>query len=130
MDKTLILAQGLIINEMLLGSEDAYYEIDIDNLTGAIDYWEFDNPTIKKPLKIRPHRRYYMQIEKEKLKHLSNISWMNVIDNDDWLQRCYRGKRSAHLKRQSNRKIRRYKGSISLKGNMCHKIFDFWWELD
>ena len=42
--------------------------------------------------------------------------------------RWYRGKRSKYFKQQSNRKIRRYKGELH-KGNMAHKLYDFWWEL-
>lgn len=121
---------GLIINEMSLGSEDAYYEMDIDNLVDTIEYWEYNRHIIKKEVKVKPNRRYYKQVEKDRIRQLSDITWMCVLDNDDWLQRVYRGRRSSQLKKISNKKIRRYKGDISIKGNMCHKIFDFWWTLD
>lgn len=35
---------------------------------------------------------------------------------------------SVHYKSQSNRIIRRYKGEIP-KGNWCHKMYDFWWNM-
>lgn len=44
-----------------------------------------------------------------------------------YYKRLYRGQRSKHLKKQSNRKIRRYKGELQ-NGWYCHKLFDFWWE--
>ena len=44
-----------------------------------------------------------------------------------YYKRLYRGKRSKYLKRQSNKKIRRYKGELH-NGYMCHRLYDFWWE--
>lgn len=46
-----------------------------------------------------------------------------------YYKRFYRRRVSKCLKKVSNRKIRRYEGEIS-NGNCCHKIYDFWWELD
>lgn len=45
-----------------------------------------------------------------------------------YYKRVYRGKRSKYLKRQSNKKIRRYKGGLQ-NGWNCHRLFDFWWEM-
>lgn len=45
-----------------------------------------------------------------------------------YYKRIYRGQRSKYLKRISNKKIRRYRGDIS-NGFMCHKLYDFWWEM-
>lgn len=63
--------------------------------------------------------------------------WMPIWNCGKWYgdeirypKRYYRGKRSSYLKKMSNRKIRRYKGDFSPKGNGFHKVFDFWWELD
>ena len=51
------------------------------------------------------------------------------IDNPKpYYKRIYRGKRSKYLKRQSNKKIRRYKGGLQ-NGWNCHRLFDFWWEM-
>lgn len=44
-----------------------------------------------------------------------------------YYKRLYRGKRSKYLKRQSNKKIRRYKGELH-NGWHCHRLYDFWWE--
>ena len=46
-----------------------------------------------------------------------------------YYKRQYRGKRSKYLKKLSNRKIRRYEGELH-NGYHCHRLFDFWWELD
>lgn len=54
---------------------------------------------------------------------------IKFIDNPNpYYKRFYRGKRSKYLKRQSNKKIRKYKGEIP-NGFGCHKLFDFWWEM-
>lgn len=44
-----------------------------------------------------------------------------------YYKRLYRARRSKYLKKQSHRKIRRYKGDLH-KGWHCHRLFDFWWE--
>ena len=44
-----------------------------------------------------------------------------------YYKRLYRGKRSKYLKRQSSKRIRRYKGELH-NGWHCHRLYDFWWE--
>lgn len=44
-----------------------------------------------------------------------------------YYKRLYRNRGSKYLKRQSNRKIRRYRGELH-RGNSCHRLYDFWWE--
>lgn len=43
-----------------------------------------------------------------------------------YYKRLYRGKSSSYHKKMSNKAIRRYKGELS-NGQMCHKLYDFWW---
>lgn len=45
-----------------------------------------------------------------------------------YYKRLYRGQASKYLKRQSNKKVRRYQGDLS-DGRMFHKVFDLWWKL-
>lgn len=45
-----------------------------------------------------------------------------------YYKRVYRGRNSKYLKRQSNKAIRRYQGELH-KGNMAHKLYDYWWKL-
>lgn len=44
-----------------------------------------------------------------------------------YYKRVYRGKASKYLKRQSHKKVRRFKGDLC-NGNMSHKLYDFWWK--
>ena len=81
---------------------------------------------------------------KEHLKQLENISrgypspvyynneiyirGCGYIENPKpYYKRLYRGKRSKYLKKQSHKKIRKYKGELH-NGWQCHKLYDFWWE--
>lgn len=46
-----------------------------------------------------------------------------------YYKRVYRGKASSYAKRQSNKKIRRYKGDLHNGYQHIHKIYDVWWEI-
>lgn len=49
-----------------------------------------------------------------------------------YYKRLYRSRgkgASYYHKKLSNRKIRRYKGELPRKGNLGHRLYDFWWEL-
>lgn len=120
---------GLIVNEMSYGSEDAYYEMDIQDLEEIIEYWDDYNIPVKKKRKKRTHKYHLKQKEKEKINRLSGNSWSTVRERDGWKQRCYRGGRSAFLKKQSNKKVRRYIRGLPSKGNTHKRIYDFWWLL-
>ncbi|MDE7425739.1 MAG: hypothetical protein K2N51_18930 [Lachnospiraceae bacterium] len=59
------------------------------------------------------------------------INGQFVKNPKPYYKRLYRGRgkgASWYYKKLSNKKIRRYKGDI-LKGNYCHKLYDFWWQL-
>lgn len=128
---------GLIINEMSLGSEDAYYEMDGDILIAIIEYWDYDFQEPKEKRKKRENKYARNRKYKDKLWKMIDDDWMPIWNCGKWFEgeiRCpkryYRGKRSAYLKKQSNKKIRRYKGDFEPKGSKFHRVFDFWWELD
>lgn len=62
--------------------------------------------------------------------------WVNgrgyVQNLKPYYKRLYRGRgkgMSYYHKKMSNKKIRRYKGELPKKGNMSHRLYDFWWEL-
>lgn len=56
------------------------------------------------------------------------IKGQGYVENPKpYYKRLYRGKRSKYLKKQSHKKIRRYKGELH-NGWQCHKLYDFWWE--
>lgn len=56
-----------------------------------------------------------------------------VENSKPYYKRLYRGRgrrsNSNYHKKMSNRKIRRYIGELPKKGNLSHKLYDFWWEL-
>lgn len=111
-----------------------YDSMDIDEREQCAEYWY---PPIKHNKKQRQNK--YARNRKHKDEMLKKIDndWYPVWnsgsvysdDGDRFPKRYYRGKRSKLLKIQSNRKIRRYKGSFQKKGSGFHKVFDFWWEL-
>lgn len=96
----------------------------------------------------RKNKRERDQKHKNRLKYLAkNVSkyqspviytdeiWINgqgYIENQKpYYKRLYRGKgRNSdynYQKKMSNRKIRRYKGELPKKGNLCHKLYCSWW---
>lgn len=98
----------------------------------------------------RKNKRERDQKHKNHLKFLAeNVSgypspaiYMNVIwikgqgyveNPKPYYKRLYRGRgrhsNSNYHKKMSNRKIRRYKGELPKKGNLSHRLYDFWWEL-
>lgn len=112
------------------------------------DFYEFQNAENKKEKskQKRRNKRERNQKHKEHLKYLAeNVSGYPspVLYTDEvWIKgygytknpkpyykRVYRNHgTSKFLKRQSNKKIRRYKKGLH-NGWQCHKLFDFWWEL-
>lgn len=50
-----------------------------------------------------------------------------------YYKRLYRGRgrrsNSNYHKKMSNRKIRRYRRELPKKGNLSHRLYDFWWGL-
>ena len=62
------------------------------------------------------------------------IKGQGYVENPKpYYKRLYRGRgrcnNSNYHKKMSNRKIRRYTGELPKKGNLSHKLYDFWWEL-
>lgn len=123
---------GSISNDMSLGSEDAYYEMDIYSLECAIEYYEEDHRPVKKAKKQRSNKYARTRQHKDKLKEMVDRSWYPVWESyspESFPKRYYRGQRSMYLKRLSNKKFRRYTGEVLKKGNTHRRVFDFWWEL-
>ena len=115
---------GVIKNEMLQGSEDAYYEMDIQLLEEIIKYWDYETYKNKKK-KNKLNRYSNKMIDKKKLKMLKKINGSLVSDYKGYLTRNYRGKRSKFLKQVGNKKVRKYNSKLS-SGGADRKIFDYW----
>lgn len=111
---------------------------------------DYDNSSItsiktKKSKQKRKTKRERDKKYKQRLKRLYQISpgypspvyykdtifikGVGYVNNPNpYYKRLYRRHYSKYLKRQSNKKIRRYKGELH-NGNMCHKLYDYWWDL-
>lgn len=134
---------GIILkntNEYNLGSEDAYYEMDIQSLEEILEYWDNNssNTTKKyKKFKIKLNKHSRKQITKDKLLKLNNYGkWWTTYEqiNDEgksYIIRCYIGNnknsRTTYHKKKANKKVRKYKGM--LKRSNYRKIYDYWWEV-
>lgn len=81
----------------------------------------------------------YLKFLAENVQHYSSpviytnknfIHGQGYVENPkSYYKRYYREKRAKYIKRMSNKAIRRYKGNIPKKGNWCHKLYDFYYEL-
>ncbi len=80
----------------------------------------------------RYERKMY---SKKKRSRLLNSSYYPVYKKEDnitslpYVKQYYRSRDSALFKRMSNKVIRKSKISLPPKGNVCHKLFDYWWNI-
>lgn len=88
------------------------------------------------------HRNYLKFLAENVTGHPSPVIYTDEIwikgqgyveNSKPYYKRLYRGRgrcsNSNYHKKMSNRKIRRYTGELPKKGNLSHKLYDFWWEL-
>lgn len=113
---------GLIVNEMSYGSEDAYYEMDIQMLEDIIEHWELDNIVTKSRKKPKTHKRHLRKRQNNRLKKLLHSSPSLAVQKDGWIKRCYPNHQTFHPKKVSNKKVRRYQNEFPSKGSFHHKI--------
>lgn len=125
--------EGPMKMEGLLGSEDAYYEMDIQSLEedreqAFLDYMDYLNTkegTIEIPKRINRKNKKY---DKERNKKLNKIgAWWIISDRGTHLTRIYRGSRSGYIKQRSNKSVRKAKNLDSRGG--YRKAYNFWYEL-
>jgi hypothetical protein len=131
-----------IIEQLNLDDEDIYYSSWCDKIGGKI--WWYSNggcedmylPPIditkdhKKKFKNKRNRYENKLYEKKKLKKLSNNVWWATWDKGGYLKRSWFATNTRrHYKKYSNKKIRRYEGELPKKGNGCHRLFDYWWQI-
>lgn len=130
---------------------DTFCDIYCDKTGGKVSIWgycediNYDNPKQENHSKKKKRSKRERDIKyKSHLKYISEISnypkpvyytdeiWISrqgwVENPNPYYKRLYRGQRSKHLKQQSNRRIRRYKGKLP-NGYYCHRLYDFWWEM-
>lgn len=113
---------------------DENYDDEIELSLGNDEFDDIEN-SAKFSGKSRMTKNERKEKYKARLKKLNEITngYPPIVsceekDGKIHYKRWYRGKRSKYLKRQSNKRIRRYKGDLP-KGNQNHKLFDFWWEM-
>lgn len=102
-------------------------------------------PEVRRPeicsKKKRKNKRERDIVHKNHLKHLYRhhhysspvcysdeiyVKGQGYIENPrPYYKRIYRGRRSKYFKKQSSKRIRRYKGELH-NGWHCHRIYDFW----
>ena len=130
---------------------DDFHDIFCDKTGGKVSIWGYCEDVNDNISRYKFHSKKKKRSKRERdtkykshLKHISEISnypksayyndkiWISHqgwVDNPNpYYKRLYRGQRSKHLKHQSNRKIRQYKGELP-NGYYCHRLFDFWWEM-
>lgn len=118
--------------EGLLGSEDAYYEMDLQELEERRQEKEqeyYNRPlTIENNIK-RVNKLYKRkEIDQKKLRDLSKITFWFVEDKGDYCKKHYYSRARKVLRNLSNKRVRSYKGEIS-NGSHYKKIYDFYWNL-
>jgi hypothetical protein len=125
--------------EFKLGSEDAYYEMDIQNIEDLLLYW--DDFSINKPNKKskKKQNKYDRKMYYKKVKHIRNIKNINpwciyVYDFDTdtyrYWEKCYA--QSKDLRRIGNNTIRSMipgKEKFPLNGGGYKKVYDYWNEI-
>jgi hypothetical protein len=127
---------GLIENDLGMGTEEAIWEMDQQDLEEIVHSWNYEkmwNNWLKSKNKKRKYKlnRYYKKkIDKAKKKKLAEISWFPVY-YDEHKQRyvhTYLSGCRKYAKWCTNRKVRNT-NDFSLKGSGYRKTFDYWWTL-
>ena len=123
--------------EYNLGSEDAYYEMDIEALEEALllhseDFQrklKYINKRNKK-YKSRLNKYGRKKITQSKLKKLNQCTWWVTYynENEGYYERCYVSGRKRYAKYCSKRKVR-HRNDFALKGNGYRKVYDYWWDV-
>lgn len=119
--------QGPMKMEGLLGSEDAYYEMAIQDILDSEVNDELDNLDDVDNSFIIPKNNHYHHKTKDKLKmkRLYEVAnWWTIGKRDDYYVRKYKRPRVARIyKRLSNKKVRQNKNIPS--GGSYKKVYDY-----
>lgn len=118
------------------------------SLYGTCNECEYGNKTILKRCnnKSKHNKRERYLKHQSHLKHLhetvggyypapvmyTNGIWRKgyyIKNTKPYYKRLYRSRYSSFAKRQSNKRIRRYKGELHNGYHHIHKIYDYWWKI-
>lgn len=132
---------GIIYCDGIYGSEDAYYEMEEqeleDYLYGLIgekrfNYNHSDNIP-KKKLRKRLNKYLRKKITLQKYKKLSKSlrhSWYGIYYSEEkqrYIRIYFSGSRKV-IRKESEKKVRRI-NDFKFKGSNFKKVYDFWYEL-
>lgn len=114
----------------LLGSEDVYYKMFINNHMDDSDeiMYKVESDEKQKRRKSRLNKYKRNKIDKRKIEKLRKEGAFYTVSHYRPYLRLYRGKRSRYLKKESNKIVRRYYKSIS-NGGSYRKTYPFWHNL-
>jgi hypothetical protein len=122
---------GMILNELLQGTEEAYWEMDLQDLEDLLSYYENRPPPL--PKKVRLNRYECKKITQKKLKKLHDLHCYFVrIDSFNELgfyRRVYLSGRRGYAKWCSRRAVRNREDFTTYKSNSYRKVFDYGWTL-
>lgn len=117
------------------GSEDAYYEMDIQDIEELLLYWD-DFCTNKPTKRKKKQNRYNRKMYYKKVKHLRNIKNINpwciyVYDFDTdtyrYWEKCYAQRRELRsIGNNTIRSMKPGKEEFPLKGGGYKKVYDYW----
>lgn len=107
-------------------SEDAYFRMAQQNLEEAIEYYDENNPPIK--------RKYKPRLNKYERKLYGNYKIKRVRERWDYNRKWWKiynsGKIVKFYKHYANQKVRTTDKEFKLVGRNYRKIFDYWWTID
>lgn len=122
---------GLITNDNK-ESEDAYYEIEEQNLECFIDNIVSDRKKIKLCNHNRSNGYFRKQKAKKRLEKLAKqgVYFVYEAENKEsgkkYFKKFYLSGCRRYAKRETNRKVRQSKNDFKLKGCGYRKKFDYW----
>lgn len=119
--------------EGLLGSEDAYYQITLDEMEEQRFLKELSNLVIEPEgyeivVVKKGNSRKRKREDQKRIGSLYNKTCMLVSKEDGYYKRHYLSGKRQVLRRRSNKKVRQYKGVIN-NGSHYKRIYDFDWNL-
>ncbi len=113
------------------GSEDAYYEMDIENYIDQVESRAVEYKP-KTKIRKRTHPYYRKKIDQRKMRKLRDEIWWGVrkkvSDNGDvYYKRDYVSSRRKWIRKRANKKVRKT-NNVGNHGNY-RRVYEFWWDI-
>lgn len=127
---------GIIHIDGIYGSEDAYYEMEEQEIEDILDELKWEKRFNYKYIKgsnrrsTRPNRYKRKRITQQKYKKLNYKCGFAYFNEDkDRYIRYYYSNRRKYAHKWFVKKLRK-NNEFKLKGNNYRKVYDYWWEID